>query len=93
MKEIGEKIVFRGRELDLLAASGHHAPLQIDLDVSETDQLGDIGGGPPQYRPYAGQQLTRAKRLDDVVVRSDFKQHDLVDFFPTALRTMIGVCT
>ena len=41
---------------------------------------------PPQHRADAGEQLPKAERLDDVIVRAELQADDAVDF----IRTMAG---
>lgn len=79
LEEVDEEVVLGGGELDLLAAAGDDAAVDVDFGIGELEDLGLFGGGAAQEGANAGEELAAAEGFDDIVVGADFEEEDFVD--------------
>src|SRR4249919_1145274 len=79
-REGHEELKLGRREVDLGAPDVHPHLGRVDLDVAGAHDLVAAGRGAraTEHRPDARDELLRAERLDDVVVRADLESHDPV---------------
>ena len=90
LKEKRQQVIFGGREVNLPIAAGSYPAIKVDVDIVKRQHPLLRARPTPKEGADAREELARTERLDDMIVRTDFKQDHFIDLLPCGAKDNYG---